>query len=134
MIDAHFAHPEGIAAVLLGRFLRRPVLVTLRGVELRYVRQRSKRFWMSWALRRADRIIAVSEGLRKLAIDLGVDPRRVKTVPNGIDADVFFRRDRVQCRARHGIGPGERVILSAGDLAELKGHHRVIAAVKALEE
>jgi teichuronic acid biosynthesis glycosyltransferase TuaC len=132
VIDAHFAHPEGIAAVLLGRMLGRPVIVTIRGSELRYRRQRQKRFWMSWALRRADRVIAVSEGLRALAIDLGVDPRRVRTVPNGIDAGVFFRRDRSVCRALHGIASGERIILCAGDLAELKGHHRVIAAVKDL--
>jgi teichuronic acid biosynthesis glycosyltransferase TuaC len=134
VIDAHFAHPEGIAAVLLGRILGLSVLVTIRGSELRYHRQRSKRFWMSWALRRADRVIAVSDGLRDLAIALGVDPRRVKTVPNGINADVFFRRDRLACRARHGIAADERIILSAGDLAELKGHHRVIAAVKRLSE
>jgi len=132
MIDAHFAHPEGIAAVLLGRILDLPVLVTLRGSELRYRGQRSKRFWMSWALRRADRVIAVSDGLRELAIALGADPRRVKTVPNGIDADVFFRRDRRACRYRHGLADADRIILSAGDLAELKGHHRVIAAVKRL--
>ena len=132
VIDAHFAHPEGIAAVLLGRILDLPVLVTLRGSELRYRRQRSKRFWMSWALRRANCVIAVSDGLRELAIALGVDPRRVKTVPNGINADVFFRRDRRACRANHGIAAADRIILSAGDLAELKGHHRVIAAVKSL--
>ena len=134
VIDAHFAHPEGIAAVLLGRILGRPVLVTLRGSEIRYYRQRSKRFFMSWALRRADRVIAVSDGLRRLAIDLGVDPRQVTTVPNGIDADVFYRRDRAECRSRHGVGPAERVVLCAGDLAELKGHHRVIAAVKQLSD
>jgi len=87
---------------------------------------------MSWALRRADRVIAVSEGLRELAIALGVDPRRVKTVPNGINAEVFFRRDRRACRVGHGIAAADRIILSAGDLAELKGHHRVIAAVKSL--
>jgi teichuronic acid biosynthesis glycosyltransferase TuaC len=134
MIDAHFAHPEGIAAILLGRILGLPVLVTIRGSELRYRRQRAKRFWISWALRRADRVIAVSDGLRELAIALGVDPRRVKTVPNGINADVFFRRDRLACRSSHGIAAGERIILSAGDLAELKGHHRVIAAVKRLND
>jgi len=133
VIDAHFAHPEGIAAVLLGRILRCRVIVTIRGSELRYCRQRSKRFWMSWALRRADRVIAVSEGLRELAIALGVEPRRVKTVPNGIQADVFFRRDRLACRLKHGIATDERIILSAGDLAELKGHHRVMAALKALD-
>lgn len=134
VIDAHFAHPEGIAAVVLGKVLRRPVLVTVRGSELRYYRQRLKRYFMSWALRRADRVIAVSDGLRDLAIDLGVDPRRVRTVPNGINAAVFFRRDRLACRADHGIDSAERIILSAGDLAELKGHHRVIAAVKNLND
>src|SRR5262245_48573875 len=95
VIDAHFAHPEGIAAVLLGRALGRSVVVTIRGSELRYRRQRFKRFWMAWALRRADRVIAVSDGLRDLAIALGVDPRRVRTVPNGINGDVFYRRDRL---------------------------------------
>lgn len=132
LIDAHFAHPEGIAAVLLGRLLGLPVVVTIRGSELRYRRHRSKRFWMSWALRRADRVIAVSDGLRELAIALGADPRRVTTVPNGIDSGVFFRRERSVCRVRHGLDTDGLIILTAGDLAELKGHHRVINAVKAL--
>src|SRR5262249_43737627 len=35
VIDAHYAHPEGIAAALVGRALRMPVMVTLRGSELR---------------------------------------------------------------------------------------------------
>jgi glycosyltransferase involved in cell wall biosynthesis len=132
VIDAHFAHPEGIAAVLLGKIVGCAVFVTIRGSELRYRNQPWKRFWMSWALRRADRVIAVSEGLRELALELGVDPRRVKTVPNGIDSELFVRRDRGHCRSAHGIAPDERVILSAGDLAQLKGHHRVIAAVQEL--
>ncbi len=90
---------------------------------------------MSWALRRADRVIAVSEGLRELAIELGVDPRRVKTIPNGINCRCLLSpRSRCECRSRHGIDPAERIILSAGDLAELKGHHRVIAAVKTLND
>ena len=134
VIDAHFAHPEGVAAVLLGKIFRRPVFVTVRGSELRYYKQRWKRFWMSWALRRADRVIAVSENLRDLAIALGVDAQRVRTIPNGVDIPAFYRRDRLECRSRHGIAANERIILSAGDLAELKGHHRAISAVKTLSE
>jgi len=131
-IDAHYAHPEGIAAVLVGRVLRMPVLVTLRGSELRYRRHKYLRYWMTWALRRADRVIAVSEGLRQLAVDLGVDPRRTSVIPNGIDADVFYPRDRLISRDKHGIPARDRVILCAGDLAELKGHHKVIRALKTL--
>ena len=132
VIDAHFAHPEGIAAALLGATLRVPFLVTIRGSELRYQRHRLKRYWMAWALRRADRVIAVSNGLRDLAIALGVDEHRAVTIPNGIDASMFFRRDRAASREKHRIAAGERVVLCAGDLAELKGHHRAIAAIDAL--
>jgi glycosyltransferase involved in cell wall biosynthesis len=134
VIDAHFAHPEGIAAVLLGRILGSRVFVTIRGSELRYRRQPWKRFWMAWALKRADRVIAVSDNLRELAVDLGADPQRVKTIPNGINGGIFFRQDGLACRSRHEIAFADRIILCAGDLAELKGHHRVIAAVKALND
>lgn len=132
VVDAHFAHPEGIAAALLGTVLDVPFVVTIRGSELRYRRQRVKRFWMAWALRRADRVIAVSDGLRALAIELGVDPSRAETIPNGVDAKVFFRRDRAASRHAYGIAANDRVVLCAGDLAELKGHHRAIAAIDAL--
>ncbi len=104
----------------------------MRGSELRYRGQLLKRFWMGWALRRANHVIAVSEGLRQLAIELGVDPQRATVIPNGTDAAIFHPRDRDRGRARYGIRPDECVILTAGDLAELKGHHRVIHSVKQL--
>ena len=132
LIDAHYAHPEGIAAALIGAALNVPFIVTMRGSELRYRSQPRKRYWMGWALRRANHVIAVSEGLRELAIELGVRAERTTVIANGIDATVFHPRDRDRGRARYGIRPDERVILTAGDLAELKGHHRVIYAVKQL--
>ena len=132
LIDAHYAHPEGIAAALIGAALKVPFVVTMRGSELRYRTQPHKRYWMGWALRRANHVIAVSEGLRQLAIELGVRPERTSVIPNGIDGTIFYPRSRDPGRARYGIGPDERVILTAGDLAELKGHHRVIHSVKQL--
>src|SRR5258705_6868419 len=134
VIDAHFAHPEGIAAVLLGRIFRMPVLITIRGSELRYRRQKYKIYWIGWALRRATRVIAVSEGLRQLALELGVDPARTKVIQNGVNVRVFHRSDMQACREAHGLAGTDRVILCAGDLAELKGHHKVIRALKALND
>jgi glycosyltransferase involved in cell wall biosynthesis len=134
LIDAHFAHPEGIAAALLGLVLNVPFMVTIRGSELRYRDQAWKRFWIGWALRRADRVIAVADNLRSLAIELGVDPARARTIPNGVDTDIFFRRDKAACRRTHNLAPAARVILCAGDLAELKGHHKVIRALTAMTD
>ncbi|HUI78290.1 MAG TPA: glycosyltransferase [Bryobacteraceae bacterium] len=132
LIDAHFAHPEGIAAALLGRTFGIPFMITMRGSELRYQHQRLKRFWMAWAVRRADRVITVSDGLRALAVELGADPAVVKTVPNGINDRIFYRRDREECRRAHEIPKDALVVLSAGDLARNKGHHRVIEALRSL--
>ena len=132
LIDAHFTHPEGIAAALLGRTLGIPFMITMRGSELRYRHHRLKRFWMAWALRRANRVITVSDGLRALAVELGADPAAVKTVPNGINHRIFYRRDREACRRVHHIPEDALVVLSAGDLARIKGHHCVIEALRSL--
>src|SRR4029079_4429283 len=58
-IDSHFAYPDGFAAVLLGRLFRVPVVLTLRGTELLHAGERLRRPQVAFALRRADRVIAV---------------------------------------------------------------------------
>jgi len=37
LIDAHYFYPDGVAAVLLGRALGRPVVVTARGSDLNVI-------------------------------------------------------------------------------------------------
>ena len=132
LIDAHFGYPDGIAAALLARFFSCPFTVTLRGSEVLHARQRLRRLAMRSALRRADRVFTVSERLRQFALSLGVDQARAVTIPNGVDATVFFARDRSECRRKHSIGSEERIILSVGNLIELKGHHRIVDALRAL--
>ena len=107
-------------------------MVTLRGDEVRHATYALRRYWMGWALRRACRVITVSERLRQFAISLGVAPERTCTIPNGIDGCIFFPRDRVAMRNKHGIGPDKRMLLMVGHLIELKGHRRVFAALRKL--
>lgn len=42
-----------------------------------------------WGLRRADRLIVVSEPLRMHAVDLGFDADRIAVVRNGVDLELF---------------------------------------------
>lgn len=134
VLDAHFLHPDGVATALAARFLRKPFIVTVRGSELLHRRFRMRRFWMRWAIRRASRVIAVSENLKEFALEMGARPDRIRVISNGVDSDLFFPRNRTQCRTKHGIAPEKLIILSAGNLAEIKGHHRVIAAVDTLRD
>lgn len=130
VIDAHFGYPEGVAAALVAKLFRVPLVVTLRGSETAFAAYRWRRLAMRWALRRAAAVIVVSEPLRRFAVSMGA--RRVATIPNGIDAGVFQPGGHEAARAALGIGPEKRVVVSAGELIEAKGHHLVIGAAAAL--
>ena len=55
LIDAHYFYPDGVAALLLGRALGRPVVITARGSDLNILaRHTIPRRWIQWAARRAE--------------------------------------------------------------------------------
>jgi teichuronic acid biosynthesis glycosyltransferase TuaC len=132
VIDSHFGYPDGYAAVLLGRWLECPVTITLRGTEVRHARDKALRPLLTKALTGAERIITVSDSLRRLALELGVPPERAQVVANGVDADKFYPADRAAMRARYGLPSDARVLITVGGLVERKGFHRVIELMPAL--
>ncbi len=131
IIDAHFGYPDGYAAVLLGRWLSLPVVLTLRGKE-----ERQTRTGVAAALRRAivgaDHLIAVSARLQALAIEQGADPARVEVIGNGVDLLRFNAVPRVDARRQVGLPADAEVLVSVGTLVERKGFHRVIECLPAL--
>ncbi len=132
VLDSHFGHPDGIAAAFLAWVCRRPFTVTLRGNETMHAKHPAIRRMMGWALRRAARVITVSSRLGEFAVSLGVDPGRVVTIPNGIDPEIFYPRDRQACRENLGMREAAQHIVSVGYLIPRKGHHHVIEAVASM--
>jgi teichuronic acid biosynthesis glycosyltransferase TuaC len=132
ILDAHYGHPEGVAAALCAVAFRCPFVVTIRGSELVHARRRMRRKLLGWSLRRADRVVAVSDELRALAIELGVPAERVALVRNGVDLDLFSPRSRDEARERLGLDGELRVVLSAGRLVAEKGHLFVLDAMRPL--
>jgi teichuronic acid biosynthesis glycosyltransferase TuaC len=134
LIDAHFAFPDGIAAGLLAGCVGVPFSITLRGNETMHAKKTGRRKLMAWALRRASRVIVLSERLRKFALSAGVDDARVRTIPNGVDPEIFYPHDRRICREKFGLIASTRTILSAGTLIQRKGHHHIVKAVSELRK
>lgn len=132
LIDAHFAYPDGLAAVLLGRLFRRPVIITLRGSIVRLSGYTFHRPQLRYALRAAARVISVSQSLKTVAASLGIAPERIRVVPNGVDVDRFHPRDPAQARKTLGLPDDRTILLSVGGLNEGKGHHRVVALLPRL--
>lgn len=126
LIDAHFAYPDGHAAVLLGRWLKLPVTVTLRGTEVPHSRNPRLRRRLVEVFQKADRVICVSDSLRRLALSLGMPPEKGMVVGNGVDTAKFHPVDRAAARTRYGLPSDAKVLITVGALVERKGFHRVI--------
>ena len=126
VIDAHFAYPDGYAASLLGRWLKVPVTITLRGTEVRHARDPVLAPLLRRALQRATQVFAVSESLRGIAMSLGIAAERVRVVGNGVDLHKFNPLPRDEARRALHLDAEAPVLVTVGALVERKGFHRVI--------
>lgn len=134
LIDAHFAYPDGYAAVLLGHWLGVPVTITLRGTETRHAVDPVLRPLLVKALSGADRVFAVADALKQVAVSIGVPASKIAVVGNGVDTARFVPVDRALARAALDLPSDAPVLISVGGLVERKGFHRVIELLPSLRQ
>lgn len=127
LILAYWAQAEANAAIEIGGKLNVPVIVGALGSDLLVARGIGKQL-AKRAVTRADRVLTVSEDLRRAAISLGALPQNVRTIRNGCDRSIFYQRDRAAGRAKLGISPGGRLVLFVGWLLPLKGLMELVTA------
>ena len=127
VIDSHFLYPDGIAASLIGRWLKLPVILTARGDDVTvYPQYSAPRAMIKWAARTSQKVITVSEDLRIKLIAIGVSPDKVVTLRNGVDRKRFKPRNQASKRL---LGVTGMMMLSVGHLIDRKGHSLLIEAL-----
>lgn len=132
-IDAHFVYPDGLAAVLLGKFLGIPVVVSARGSDINlYPSFRLIRPMIRWTLQESAAAIAVSTALEEKMVELGGAAEKIHVIPNGVDAARFQNSSKKDARAQLNLPEHERLLLSVGSLIPLKGHELLIRAFEAV--
>ncbi|MGB3905872.1 MAG: glycosyltransferase [Anaerolineae bacterium] len=101
LIHAHTAYPDGFSAAMLGRALKRPVVITIHGGDVSlYFRRHLGRKLGLWALADADRVIVVSNALRTEVVErYGAQDDKVTVIPNGVDVTRFAPMPRGEARA-----------------------------------
>lgn len=83
----------------------------------------------------ADRIVAISEGVRAALLRSGVAAGTIRVVPSGIDASAFDAPvDRTALRARLGIAPRTILVLNVAALAPHKSQTTLLRAAALLRE
>lgn len=133
LIDAHYYYPDGVAAALLARWLRKPLTVTARGSDLNLIARMSvPRRMIRWAARVADASVGVCQALADRLREIGVPPERVHVLRNGVDVQRFFPVPQTEARARIG-GPIEgRRLVAVGGLVAWKGQALLLEALREL--
>ena len=133
LIDAHYFYPDGVAAVLLGQWFNKPVVITARGTDINLIPQHAlPRKMILWAARRAAGMITVCQALKDALVGLGVPAERIVALRNGVDLKLFQPVNREAERVR--LKMGRRTLLSVGYLIPRKGHDLIIRALPALPD
>ena len=128
-IDAHFVYPDGLAAVLLGKVLGIPVIVSARGTDVNlYPSFRLVRHLIRWTLKKAAGIVAVSASLKEIIVQLGLTQSGVRVIGNGIDTTRFAPVELGEARTHLGLPQNNPIIVSVGSLIPRKGYQFLIPA------
>ncbi|MEK6285211.1 MAG: glycosyltransferase family 4 protein [Acidobacteriota bacterium] len=119
-------------AALLKRLTRSSLILEVYGIEA-WERRRGLR---SWGTKQVDLAIAISRFTRERLIRWsGLDPHRIKIVPNAVHLDRYSSGDKPGYLVeRYGV-EGKRVLLTVGRLPgheRYKGQDRIIALLPKL--
>lgn len=134
VIDSHYFYPDGVVASWVGEKLNIPVMVTARGSDINVIPDnRIARKRIVKALTNIQASAAVSQALADEMIKLAPLAKAPVVLRNGVDLDLFHP-DAVKPKLPFTIESDEKLILSVGNLVELKGHHLVIEALSSLDK
>ena len=134
VVLSYWLYPDAFGAMRAASRLGIPWVAGARGSDLR-VRDAVSRMLTGQVVRRARRLLVVSEDLRRVAIErYGAAPDRTITIPNGCNAAIFHPASRSEARRQLGIDEGARLVVYVGRLVPEKGLRELLEATAMLSQ
>ncbi len=145
VLHAHSPVLDGLAALRIGKKLGIPVIYEIRAfwedasVGNGTGREGSLRYWLTkkletHAVKAADAVAVICEGLRGDLIARGIDPAKITVSPNGVDLDLFGDpppRDDALADTL-GVAADDAVIGYIGSFYDYEGIDDLLASMPAL--
>ncbi len=125
-------YPEGYAAVRVADNLGIPAVICSTGSDLNCIPDPVSRYLTRIAMKRASFVVTKSEPLRERAIQMGVNPSKVRTVLNGCNSGTFHLASRSAARAQLAVNEKAELVLYVGRLDPAKGIMELLDAFVSL--
>jgi glycosyltransferase involved in cell wall biosynthesis len=133
VVVASWVYPDGWAACRLARKHSLPAVLKMHGSDLLLLNEfPGRRRRTIEALRNSDCVLAVSQDLKKRAVELGANPETTYADYEGTDTELFCPGDRGAARRDLGLPADGLRLLFIGNLVEVKGIPHLIEACRIL--
>jgi PEP-CTERM/exosortase A-associated glycosyltransferase len=144
VIHAHSPVLDAVPAIHVGRKLGIPVVYEIRAfwedaaVDHGTTRENSLRYKLTraletWAVKRADAVTVICEGLRSDLVARGISPSKITVIPNAVDIDKFSVGGKPDAELKMKLGLGtSRVLGFIGSFYAYEGLDLLIAALPAI--
>jgi PEP-CTERM/exosortase A-associated glycosyltransferase len=144
VLHAHSPVLDAVPAIRVGRKLGIPVVYEIRAfwedaaVDHGSTRENSLRYRLTraletWAVRNADAVAVICEGLRGDLVARGISPHKITVIPNAVDIEQFTTGGHPdpELKLRLGLG-NSRVLGFVGSFYAYEGLDLLIAALPAI--
>ena len=130
IIHSHFTWSSGYVGAKLKEKYNVPFVVTAHGYDIYDLPFRDAKWKQNieYVLNTADYIFTVSNSNLKCIKRLNVKTP-VKVLPNGYRSELFYPRSSNECRKKLSLPLDKMIILTVGNLVEIKGHRYLIEAM-----
>jgi len=133
LIHGQTIFPDGLAAVLLGKWFQCPTVVTVRGSDIHSIKKNSISYKTArFILNHANMITSVSQELKKKMISFGVPREKIVVIPNGVDPNFAKYNQLKDVRKNLKIPKDSPIFLSVGKLSQIKDPFTLLSAFKKL--
>jgi len=135
LVHSYFIWSSGYVGVRLKEQFNVPLVITGHGYDV-YILPFIDESWknlITTTINNADHIITVSNKNKEILKSLKTKTP-ITVIPNGYKKDLFYPMNKNMCRTQLGIPLNKKILLTVGNLVEIKGHKYLIDALKLLKK
>lgn len=129
ILHVHAPNYFSSAAIIVGYLTGIPTIATLHRAEVDII-NKPVQVVRKLVLSRFQKLVAVSDFTKSLALKAGVDKNKISVINNSCNEEIFFQREKCLARIKCGIPFHEQVILFVGNIIRIKGVYTLVESFR----